>query len=65
MKPTKLVMRRKEFIRETGYPETLVDRAVKGKYGPYLSFRISDAPNSPIMIKVPEFLECIKDGSIK
>ena len=57
-----IAMRKKDFIKATGYPKGLVDRAVKGKYKNYVSFRISDAPNSPIMIKVAEFNECFQEG---
>jgi len=62
---SKPVLSLKEFIKETGYPEELVRRAVAGKRKDYVSFRTSSAVNAKTYIYCAEFEECMREGDFK
>ena len=62
---SKPVLSLKEFIKETGFPEELVRRAVAGKRKDYVSFRTSNAPNAKIYIYCDAFEECMRGGEFR
>lgn len=65
IKYSKPVLSRKEFIRESGYPAALVDRALHSKYADAYSFRTSDAPNAKTYIITAEFEYFRRNGDIR
>ena len=62
---SKPVLPLRQFVKETGFPEELVRRAVAGKRKDYVSFRTSSAPNAKIYIYCDAFEECMREGEFK
>ena len=62
---SKPVLPLRQFVKETGFPEELVRRAVAGKRKDYVSFRTSSAPNAKTYIYCAEFEECMREGEFR
>ena len=52
---SKPILSRAEFIKESGYGRTLIDRALHSKYADQFSMKTSDAPNAKTLIVTDEF----------
>ena len=55
IKYSKPILSKRDFIKESGYPEQLIDRALHCWFADKFSFRTSDKPNAKFMIICDEF----------
>ena len=65
IKYSRPILSRKAFIKESGYPASLIDRAVHGEYADICSFRTSDAVNAKTYIICDEFEWLRRNGDIR
>jgi hypothetical protein len=65
MELSKPVLSRKKFIKESGFPETYVDKAIHSEWGEDFSFKTSDALNAVIYIDVEAFEKLHRKGVFK
>lgn len=61
---SKPILSKKEFIRESGYPEQLVDRALHCRFADKFSFRSSDKPKAKFFIICDEFEYYRRQGDL-
>lgn len=64
-KYSKPILSRKQFLKESGYPREMVDRALHCWFADKFSFRSSDKPKAKFFIVCDEFEYFRRQGEFK